>query len=157
LQVPFFKTFTSAAVRLDGKKTASSVVTEATATVVAFNIAGLYGIRGVWSDNGLRTNPSVKCGPAAPCAFPGVCNTIWLEVQTLNCSVASSSFSFAVLGSELTEESASVRLSINASRLREGTYSFTMHFPVNDNKTWAYVPMRGSYVLTTVVGRCNAV
>jgi hypothetical protein len=68
--------FTSGTVKMDAKKTASTVVTVATATVVAFNIAGVSGIRGLWAENGPRTNPSVKCGPASPCAYPGVCNTI---------------------------------------------------------------------------------
>ena len=74
-QVPFFKTFTSSVVKLDAKKTARTVVTEAVAVVVAFNIARIGGL---WAENGLRANPSVQCGPTARCAFPGVCNAIWL-------------------------------------------------------------------------------
>ena len=133
-QVPFFKTFSSSVVKLDAKKTARTVVTEAVAAVVAFNIAGLSGIGGLWAENGLGANPSVKCGPTARCAFPGICNTIWLEVQ--NCTAA---FSVDVLGSESTEESASVQYVVRTTSLAEGTYPFTMHFPVNDNRTWSYV------------------
>jgi hypothetical protein len=144
-QVPFFKTFTSSIVKLDTKKTAHTVVIEAVAAVVAFNIAGLSGIGGLWAENGLRAKPSVKCGPTAHCAFPGVCNTIWLEVE--NCTAA---FSVDVLGSEITEESASVRYGMGTTSLAEGTYPFTMHFPVNDNRTWTYVPISGSYTLTAV-------
>ena len=75
-QVPVFKAFTGAVATLDVKKTARRVVADSVVTVVAFNIAGLSGIGGLWAENGLRTNPSVQCGPAAACTFPGVCNTI---------------------------------------------------------------------------------
>jgi hypothetical protein len=147
-QVPFFKAFTGAVVTLDVRKTATRVVADSVVTVVAFNIAGLSGIGGLWAENGLRTNPSVQCGPAAACAFPGVCDTIWLEVQ--NCSFFDSFFGVSVLGLELTEESASVRFDTTVAGLAEGTYPFTMHFPVNNNRTWTYVPVDGSYTLTAV-------
>jgi hypothetical protein len=147
-QVPFFKAFTGSEVMLDVKKTATRVIAESVVTVVAFNIAGLSGIGTLWAENGLRTNASVKCGPAAACAFPGVCDAIWLEVQ--NCSWFGSVFNVSVLGLELTQESASVRFDTTVAGLPEGTYPFTMYFPVNDNRTWTYVPVRGSYKLTAV-------
>jgi hypothetical protein len=66
----------------------------------------------------------------------------------MNCS---SSFNIDVLGLELAaEESVSVRYAMRVTGLAEGTYPFVMHFPVNDNTMWKYVPMNGLYTLTAV-------
>jgi hypothetical protein len=67
-----------------------------------------------------------------------------------DCSSFDSFFRVGVLDVELTQESASVRFALTATSLGEGTYPFTMHFPANDNKTWTYVPIGGSYTLTAV-------
>ena len=130
------------------------------ATVVAFNIHqsrpnGGRPIGKTWSEEGLEwpeerplEAPSVKCGVPGHCAFPGVCKTVWLEVENTNCS---SSFSINITKlQQQVDESVSVRFDMRVANLTEGEYPFVLHFPTNNQTIWNYVPMEGKYVLRAV-------
>jgi hypothetical protein len=114
----------------------------------------------VWRVNGLTPNaseatPTIRCGSASRCVFPGPCQTIWLSSP--NCAVFNDTH-LQVLqeGSYFDVAAVVLTLRASSSSLPDGQYQFNLQLPVTDAVSWMYTSLNGSLNVKAVASAMHS-
>ncbi len=168
LQEPSFKAFQAAdEVQFVAQKDSRALSAKARVVILAFNVAGQYGLHFGWrlnvgsvngnpfGVNGLSNASAVQCGPPPACGFNTSCTTIWFQPSNMSC-IGASAISLHVneVESNFADETlASIVLDMRAQGVAEGRYPFTLHLPIANSTAWQYHPING---MLDVVGIADA-
>ena len=159
LQEPSFKAFQAAAeVRFVARKESRALISKARVVILAFNVAGQYGVHLGWrlnvgsfngnplGVNGLSNASAVQCGTPPACVLNTSCTTIWFQPTNTACSdISAFTLSVNATESDFTDEgTASIAFDLRAQGVSEGRYSFILHLPVANSTAWQYEPINGT-------------
>ena len=158
LQEPSFKAFQAAAeARFVARKESRAFISKARVVILAFNVAGQYGLHAGWrlnvgsfngnplGVNGLGNASAVQCGTPPACVLNTSCSTIWFQPTNTACSdISAFTLSVNATESDFTDEAtASIAFDLRAQGVSEGRYSFVLHLPVANSTAWQYQPING--------------
>ena len=159
-----FDVFASApSVRFTAQKWASAIQAEVSTVVLASNVEGFYKDRDAdldWRAGGLSLDSPVvvSCEPPPACMnATSPCRTIWLVWAAASCNDAPLVNVTVGNSSKFTRSTAQMSLRLRAAAPAEGTFSFTVFFPLTNFTTyptfpggWTYQSLPGAFSVIAV-------